>query len=72
MFKSKKMKIFSYFVIVVSLILIVFNFTKVDFDHPFEGNSTVALIGVVCGFCAIFLMLVFRISKMVEEKTKDK
>lgn len=66
------MKIFSYVVIVLSLALIVFNFTKVDFNNPFEGNSTVALIGIVCGFCAIFLTLLFRLSKMVEEKTKDK
>lgn len=66
------MKIFSYVVIVVALALIVFNFTKVDFDNPFEGNSTVALIGIVCGFCAIFVIMLFRLSKMVEEKTKDK
>lgn len=56
----------------ISLALIIFNFTKVDFDNPFEGNSTVALIGIVCGFCAIFLMLIYRMSKMVDEKTKDK
>jgi len=66
------MKIFSYVIIVVSLALIIFNFTKVDFEHPFEGDSTVALIGVVCGLCAIFLMVIFRMSKMVDEKTKEK
>ena len=66
------MKIFSYVVIVVALALIIFNFTKVDFNNPFEGNSTVALIGIVCGFCAIFLIMLFRLSKMVEDKTKDK
>lgn len=66
------MKIFSYIVIVLSLALIIFNFTKVDFDNPFEGNSTVALIGIVSGFCAIFLMLIYKMSKMVDEKTKDK
>ena len=66
------MKIFSYVVIVVALALIVFNFTKVDLNNPLEGNSTVALIGIVCGFCAIFLIMLFRLSKMVEDKTKDK
>ncbi len=66
------MKIFSYVVIVLALALIVFNFTKVDFDNPFDGNSSVALIGIISGFCAIFLMLIFRMSKMVEEKTKDR
>jgi NADH:ubiquinone oxidoreductase subunit 6 (subunit J) len=66
------MKIFSYVVIVLSLILIVFNFTKIDFDNPFEGKSIIALIGVISGLCAIFLMLIYRMSKMVDEKTKDK
>lgn len=66
------MKIFSYVIIVLSLFLIIFNFTKVDFDNPFEGNSSIALIGVVCGFCAIFLILIYKMSKMVDEKTKEK
>jgi uncharacterized membrane protein YuzA (DUF378 family) len=66
------MKIFSYVIIGLSLAIIIFNFTKVDFNTPFEGDSSVALIGVVCGLCAIFLMLIFKMSKLVEEKTKDK
>ena len=66
------MKIINYVIIVLSLVLIIFNFTKVDFENPFEGNSSIALIGVVCGFCAIFLMLIYRMSKMVDEKTKEK
>jgi hypothetical protein len=65
------MKIFSYVIIAISLALIIFNFTKVDFSNPFEGKSTIALIGVVSGFCAIFLMLIFRISKSIEEKSKE-
>lgn len=65
------MKIFSYVIIAISLALIIFNFTKVDFSNPFEGKSTVALIGVVSGLCAIFLMLIFRISKSIEEKSKE-
>lgn len=64
------MKIFSIVVIVLAFALIVFNVTKIDFETPFEGNSTVALIGVVSGFCAIVLMLIFLVSKKIEEKTK--
>ena len=66
------MKIISYVIIVLSLALIIFNFTKVDFSNPLEGDSSVALIGIACGFCAIFLMLIYRMSKLVEEKTKEK
>lgn len=64
------MKIFSYVVMAIALALIIFNITQVDFDKPFEGNSTIALIGIVSGFCAIVLMLIFRMSKIIDEKTK--
>lgn len=68
--KQTKMKIFSYVVMAIALALIIFNITQVDFDKPFEGNSTIALIGIVSGFCAIVLMLIFRMSKIIDEKTK--
>lgn len=64
------MKIFSYVVIAIALALIIFNVTQVDFNKPFEGNSSIALIGIVSGFCAIVLMLIFRMSKIIDEKTK--
>jgi hypothetical protein len=64
------MKIFSIVVIVLAFALIIFNATKINFESPFEGNSTIALIGIVSGFCAIVLMLIFLVSKKIEEKTK--
>lgn len=64
------MKIFSIVVIILAFALIVFNVTKINFESPFEGNSSVALIGIVSGFCAIVLMLIFLVSKKIEEKTK--
>lgn len=65
------MKTFSIIVIVLAVILIAFNLTKVNFNSPFEGNSSVALIGIVSGFCAIILMLIYLISKKIENKTKN-
>ncbi|WP_445456647.1 hypothetical protein [Flavobacterium sp. HNIBRBA15423] len=64
------MKIFSIVVIILALALIIFNATKINFESPLEGNSTIALIGIVSGFCAIVLMLIFLVSKKIEEKTK--
>jgi hypothetical protein len=64
------MKIFTYVVVAISLALIVFNLFQVDYSNPFEGQSTVAIIGVVSGICAILLMVLLRFSKMIEEKTK--
>ena len=41
------MRIFSYIIIVLSIITIIFNTTKIDFEKPFEGESTIAIIGII-------------------------
>ncbi len=64
------MKVFSYIVILLALGLIGFNLTKINYNNPFEEGSNIALIGIVAGLCAIVLMLIFRVSKIIEEKTK--
>ena len=65
------MKIFTSILVVLALGLIIFNITLLDFDHLFEGNSMVALIGIAASFCAVCVLLIFRMSKMIIEKTKD-
>ncbi|GEP49724.1 hypothetical protein FNO01nite_03960 [Flavobacterium noncentrifugens] len=65
------MKIFTTILVVIALALIIFNITLLDFDHLFEGNSMVALIGIAASFCAVFILLIFRMSKMIEEKTRN-
>jgi hypothetical protein len=42
-----------------------------DFEHLFEGNSIIALIGIAASLCAILILLIFRMSKMIQEKTKN-
>jgi hypothetical protein len=66
------MKIFTTVLVVLALGLIAFNVTLLDFDNLLEGDSMVALIGIVASFCAVAILLIFRMSKMVEEKLKDK
>jgi len=65
------MKIFTYLLILVAITLIIFNITLLDFDNPFEGNSIVALIGIAAAFCAVFILLIFKLSKKIEEKIKN-
>lgn len=65
------MKIFTSILVVIALALIVFNITLLDFDHLFDGNSMVALIGIAASFCAVFILLIFKMSKSIEEKTKN-
>jgi hypothetical protein len=50
------MKILTIIISLLAFALIVFNFTKVDFNAPFEGESITALITILAGFCTVFLM----------------
>ncbi|WP_248724395.1 hypothetical protein [Seonamhaeicola sp. ML3] len=64
------MKIASVVIIVLAVIMAIFNFTKIDFKAPLEGESMVAVITVVAALCAILLMAILRVSKRIEEKVK--
>lgn len=57
--------------ILLALGLIAYNLTLVDFGNPFQGDSTVALIGIVASSCAIVLLLIFTTSKKIDKKLKD-
>jgi uncharacterized integral membrane protein len=65
------MKIFTYILLAIAAVLIVYNITLVDFSKPFEGKSSVALIGILAAVCAVFILLIFRMSKKIEEKLKN-
>ena len=65
------MKVFTTLLILIAVGLIIFNLTLLDFEKPFEGNSLVALIGIVASFCAVFILLIFRMSKKIVEQTKN-
>lgn len=64
-------KTFSIVLIILGLVLITYNITLIDFDEPFKGNSTVALIGIVASLCAILLLLIYMTSKKIQKKIED-
>lgn len=66
------MKLFTNILVVLALGLIVFNISLLDFEHPFEGNSMIAFIGIAASICAVLILLIFRMSKSIEEKMNDK
>ncbi len=65
------MKIFTYILLALAVGLIVFNATLLDFNHVLEGNSLIALIGIVSSICAVLILLIFKMSKSIVEKTKN-
>ncbi|CAN1560999.1 hypothetical protein MCEGE10_02641 [Flavobacteriaceae bacterium] len=64
------MKIFTSILVVLALGLIIFNITLLDFNHLFDGKNSIALIGIVASICAVLILLIFKVSKKIEERTK--
>ncbi|WP_318343306.1 hypothetical protein [Flagellimonas baculiformis] len=62
----------SVILIILALGLIAYNVTLVDFEEPFQGDSTIALIGIMASLCAVVLLLIYITSKKVENKLKNK
>lgn len=58
--------------IVLALLLIAYNVTIIDFEKPLQGNSTIAIIGIIAPLCAILLLLIYRTSKKIHEKIDKK
>ncbi|WP_445733752.1 hypothetical protein [Mariniflexile sp.] len=66
------MKILTIIISVIALGLAIFNFTKVNFDAPFEGESMIALITILASLCVILMMFILRVSKRIEQKVKER
>ncbi len=66
------MKLFTNILVVLALALIVFNFSFIDTKNPFEGNSMIAIIGIAASICAVLILLIFKLSKSIEQKMNDK
>ncbi len=64
-------KKFIVILIVLAILLIAYNVTLVDFNNPLEGNSTIALIGILAALCAIVLLLIFMTSRNVQDKIEE-
>ena len=61
-------KIWILVLIVLAIALIAYNVTLVDFENPLEGNSIIALIGIMASLCAIVLLLVYSTSTRIQKK----
>lgn len=62
------MKIASITLGLIALGLIIFNITKIDFNSPLQGESTIALIEITAALIAILILAIFTISKRIEKK----
>ncbi|MFS4466418.1 hypothetical protein [Maribacter sp. 2210JD10-5] len=58
----------SIILMVLALALITYNVTLIDFADPFQGDSIIAMIGIMASLCAVVLLLIFIASKKVQKK----
>ncbi len=65
------MKIFTIILMLLASALIIFNITMLDFNNLFKGDSLVGLIGISASICAVLILLIFRMSKAIEDKTRN-
>ncbi len=64
------MKIIIQILSLIALALIIYNSLKVDLNSPFQGESITAVITIIAALCAILLLQILRISKIIEQKNK--
>ena len=64
------MKIFTYILITIAALLAIYNITKLDFNNPFEGDSSIAAIGILAAACVVLLLLILGTSKKIQKKKK--
>ncbi len=66
------MKIVTYFFLFLAIVIVGFNVTRLDLNHLLEGESLLALISIMAVLCAIVILLIFRLSKSIEDKLKNR
>ena len=66
------MKILIKILIFLSIIMISFNVFQVNWESPMEGQSSIAVIGIMASLCALLLLIILMISMKISNKLKRK
>lgn len=62
------MKTLIYILMALIGILVIINAFKLDFSNIFEGESAVAVISILSGFCAFLLLSILMVSQKIKSK----
>jgi hypothetical protein len=65
------MKTLIYTLLILSVSLLIFNATQLNFNDVLEGQSKIAIIGILASLCSILLLWILLVSKKIKEKTKQ-
>jgi hypothetical protein len=64
------MKITTYIISVIALIILIFNATKIDFEAPLVNDSYTAVVTSLSAGCAILIVSIIRISLKIKDQIK--
>ncbi len=62
------MKYFRYILLLIAFALMIYNATIIDFNAPFQGDSQIALIGILASACVIVLVLILIQAERVKQR----
>jgi hypothetical protein len=62
------MKIFIRILMALSLGMVIFNATQVNWGDPLSEKSSIAVIGIMAALCAFLLLLLLILSKKISKK----
>ncbi len=65
------MKTAIYILLVLAIAIVGYNLTKLNFDHLLQGDSSIAMVGVLSGLCAVLALSILLISKKIAAKVKQ-
>jgi uncharacterized integral membrane protein len=57
--------------LLIAAALIAYNSTKLDFEELFEGDSLIAVIGILAAVCSGMLLIIFHLSKKIQKKLNE-
>ena len=64
------MKITTYIISIIALVILIFNISKINFEAPLEGDSYTAVVTSIAAGCAILIATLIRVVKRIEILTK--
>lgn len=64
------MKIFIYILMALSVAVIIYNATLLNFDNLLEKDSAISLIGILSAVIVLILLSILLISRKIEQKHK--
>ncbi len=64
------MKITTYIISVIALIILIFNATKIDFEAPLINDSYTAVVTSLSAGCAILITTLIRVVRKIDRLTK--